>query len=156
MFDQAAFDEYDRRCRDLAIEKLPALLEKYEPGQYDNLILYDNPDQYGIDLLGMSDTSGPVHVEVECKATDTWNSPWYGHMDILYRKKKFIGPVPTLFVAISWDWKRFAVVKGATLEKLEPKKKWVTSRQQMEDFYFVPPGDYKNYYVGEPTYELVK
>lgn len=137
MFDQKTYDDKDQLCKQLAIAQLPAILEQYEPGQYDGLVLSENPDRFGIDLLGMHN-HGPLHVEVEWKSTTKWNGAFpFNDMHILYRKKKFIGQVPTLFVVINHDLSQMATTTGGILSMLQPK--WFcTQNRGWEQVYPVP------------------
>ena len=119
-FSKELHAENDELCRKAALGSKSMLLHL----GLDTLI--DNPDQYGVDLIGYREGEIVCYVEVERK--HGWSGPNFGFktLHIPLRKKKFCWlDKPTFFVVFNKECTHGAIAHDTTLIEAKIVSLWV-------------------------------
>lgn len=124
-FSQSLHDLHDPQIRSLVVERLPYALGLLDPDRFSWSTFRENPDKYGVDLLGVTEQGEIIHAEVEHKTSERWNTTFpFPTLDIPYRKKKFAESAnPTVFVVVNHNYSQMAVTIASVLMMLQPQKK---------------------------------
>lgn len=113
-FDPQLYATHDARARAVARDYL----------QNCGLMVEDNPDQYGVDLIGPNRSGQTVGVEVEVKTSWTGSELPYEEVHIPYRKRSLLDlPHPCYFLMFNnslqygwWVWARI-ILTGKVITK---------------------------------------
>ena len=133
-FDKNLFDQNDPKSRDIVKE----YFKRY------NIVLKDNEDQYGVDLIS---EDGSIKIEVERRLN--WNRCEFPFSDINLpeRKAKFFKTGGTTYVIVSKDYSHIGIIKRKDIHQFisdqnlkENKNRLV---QQNELFYKLPKSKFK-------------
>ena len=128
-FSQDLFNENDAACR-AAAEGLKTALG------IDTL--ENNPNQFGVDLIGTKDGEFVSYVEVERKLGWEGKKFPFATVNLPGRKKKYVDLVlPTQFVIFNKDFS-YAVIVERDEVKYSPTKFISTIYSQGEKFYDIP------------------
>lgn len=129
-FDKQLFELVDKAARDIV---KPLMKELY------NLDCQDNPNKYGVDLLGYED--GKLINYIECEMSGVWKEgPFpYTHVRLPERKGKFcILDKPTLFVMINKTRTRAMIYSSDKVLRAELKEVSNAYIRSGEYFYCIP------------------
>ena len=134
-FSKKLLDKHDKITKQFVIDNLPFFLEVEYPG----LVLFENGNKYGVDLVGVTTAEKVVCVEVEHKLDEGWENEYpYEDIRIPYRKLKFAqSEDETLFVLVNYNFTRMALIPATTLLEIKPTK--INTRYvRGEDFFCIP------------------
>ena len=131
-FSQELHAANDEMCRKAALDSKSLLLHL----GIDCLV--DNPDKYGVDLIGFLEDEVCCYVEVERK--HGWSGPNFGlkTLHIPLRKKKFCWlDKPTHFVVFNKECSHGAIAPDTTLIDAEIVSLWVKYESNAQ-FFDIP------------------
>jgi hypothetical protein len=127
-FSKKLHKQNDKKAREIATEWFAK--EGYE--------LRDNPDKYGVDLLGYKNDELVMYVEVEIKRVWKEEKFPYGSVQFPSRKFKFCQlDKPTAFMMINNKCNRALLVTGQDLIKSPLKEVRNVYVDKGEDFFIV-------------------
>ncbi len=128
-FSQELFNENDVACRNAAEGVKQELgIDKLE----------DNPNVYGVDLIGSLDGEFVSYVEVERKLVWEGKDFPYQTVNLPGRKKKFVDLIlPTQFVIFNKDYS-YAIIIHRDVVAASPTKFISTIYSQGEKFFDIP------------------
>tara|TARA_B100000029_G_scaffold253000_1_gene249933 strand:+ start:10723 stop:11157 length:435 start_codon:yes stop_codon:yes gene_type:complete len=128
-FSQELFDENDDACRNAA---------EYIKEDLGIDALEDNPNKYGVDLIGTLDGEFVSYVEVERKHGWKGETFPFSTVNLPARKKKYVELIlPTQFVIFNHDFSYAAIIHRDDVAE-SPTKFISTIYTRGEKFYDIP------------------
>jgi hypothetical protein len=132
-----ATKRFDKKLHEQNDERAPEIAKKYF--SLHGYELRDNPDKYGVDLLGYRDGEFVMYVEVEIKRVWTEEDFPYGSVQFPERKWKFCNlDKPTAFFMINNKCNRALLVTGKDLVASPLKLVSNVYMRKDENFFQVP------------------